>query len=143
MKNVDVFCMLCGHKLDANACQSCPMGSNCPIVCCPQCGFTSIDTSKSRLANLAKDLLGSINPLENPNLQMTLDQVPNGSAAWVVSIESGELTRLLQLQAFGLAPGRQIQVLQQEPVTIIRADNTELALENDLASRVIVEVDSL
>jgi hypothetical protein len=31
-------------------------------------------------------------------------------------------------------------VLQQEPVTVVQAEHTELALEDDLAAKVLVEV---
>jgi Fe2+ transport system protein FeoA len=44
------------------------------------------------------------------------------------------------MQAYGLAPGRLVEILQQDPVTVVRADHTELALEDDLARKVLIEV---
>ncbi len=49
-------------------------------------------------------------------------------------------SKRLQLQAYGLAPGRRIRVLQQVPVTVVKADHTELALDSDLAAAVLVEL---
>jgi Fe2+ transport system protein FeoA len=43
------------------------------------------------------------------------------------------------LQAYGLLPGRSIQVLAQRPVTIILVEQTELAFETEIASQVWIE----
>lgn len=43
------------------------------------------------------------------------------------------------LQAYGLLPGRKIQVLAQRPVTIVLVEQTELAFENEIARQVLVE----
>ena len=71
---------------------------------------------------------------------MTLVEVPEGVSVRVVALENTSGSRPMQMQAYGLAPGRTVQVLQQDPVTVVRADHTELALEGDLASKVLVEV---
>jgi Fe2+ transport system protein FeoA len=44
-----------------------------------------------------------------------------------------------QLLAYGLAKGRSIRVLQQQPMTVILADELELALENSVARHLWVE----
>lgn len=43
-----------------------------------------------------------------------------------------------QLTAYGLAENRPITVLQQRPMTVILADEVELALEHDVARHVWV-----
>lgn len=43
------------------------------------------------------------------------------------------------LQAYGLVPNYLVEILAHSPVTIVRLDNSELALENDLARGIIVE----
>jgi Fe2+ transport system protein FeoA len=48
--------------------------------------------------------------------------------------------KLEQLQAYGLAIGRKVKVLQQEPLTVVLADHTELALEAPIAKEVNVEL---
>jgi Fe2+ transport system protein FeoA len=43
------------------------------------------------------------------------------------------------LQAYGLAPGHCVRILQHSPVTIVQIEHTELALEGGLARQVEVE----
>lgn len=43
------------------------------------------------------------------------------------------------LQAYGLLPGRSVQVLSQKPVTIVLVEQTELAFETEIAAQVQVE----
>lgn len=136
-------CPLCGHALDMTGCDSCPLGSNCPMVCCPACGYTTIDTDKTTVGKLALKLVPSQKPeSEGPTGSelSTLAEAPEGASVRVVAFQNTSGSRPLQMQAYGLVPGRLVQVLQQEPVTVVRADHTELALEGDLASKVLVEV---
>lgn len=44
-----------------------------------------------------------------------------------------------QLTAYGLANNRSIRVLQQRPMTVILADEVELALEHSVARHIWVE----
>lgn len=44
-----------------------------------------------------------------------------------------------QLTAYGLAENRPIRVLQQKPMTVILADEVELALEHAVARHIWVE----
>ena len=44
-----------------------------------------------------------------------------------------------QLTAYGLALGRPLKVLQQRPMTVILADEVELALEHGVARNIWVE----
>lgn len=46
--------------------------------------------------------------------------------------------RRAQLQAYGLAPGYCLRVLQHHPVTVVQIEHTELALEPGLAEQVCV-----
>lgn len=47
-------------------------------------------------------------------------------------------TRKAQLQAYGLVPGYWVEVLQHSPVTVVKIEHSELAMENGLASQVLV-----
>ncbi|UCV14215.1 ferrous iron transport protein A [Quatrionicoccus australiensis] len=47
-----------------------------------------------------------------------------------------------QLTAYGLAESRPIRVLQQKPMTVILADEVELALEHAVARYIWVEKDA-
>ena len=46
--------------------------------------------------------------------------------------------RYAQLRAYGLAPGCKVFVLQHTPVTVIRIDHLELALERSLVNEIQV-----
>lgn len=48
--------------------------------------------------------------------------------------------RRAYLQAYGLVPDYTARVLQQAPVTILKIDHTELALENELAALILVRI---
>jgi Fe2+ transport system protein FeoA len=47
-----------------------------------------------------------------------------------------------QLTAYGLAENRPLRVLQQKPMTVILADEVELALEHAVARHIWVEKDA-
>jgi Fe2+ transport system protein FeoA len=42
------------------------------------------------------------------------------------------------LRAYGVEPGGTIEVLQHHPVTVVRVEHTELALDAGIAARVLV-----
>jgi Fe2+ transport system protein FeoA len=113
------------------------------MVCCPACGYTTIDTDKTTVGKLALNLVSPQTPKIDPSIRpglSTLAEAPEGASVRVVAVENTHGSRPMQMQAYGLAPGRTVQVLQQDPLTVVRADHTELALEGDLASKVLVEV---
>jgi Fe2+ transport system protein FeoA len=67
------------------------------------------------------------------------DIPPGGQAEFVGFSNDFPADRKAYLQAYGLVVNHQIQVVQHSPVTIIRLDNLELALENDLARGIRVQ----
>ncbi len=75
----------------------------------------------------------------NPIPQITLADVPPGRSArvknFLPNLTRGRRTRL---QAYGLYPGHRIHVVQHSPVTVIRFDHAELALERELAKGIEV-----
>lgn len=79
-------------------------------------------------------------PVElNLGEENTLANVRPGGRAMVVGFcERMNPERRAHLQAYGLAPGRAVQVVQQSPVTVVQVDHTELALEVGLACGVYV-----
>lgn len=69
----------------------------------------------------------------------TLADVPAGCQAQVTGFANQLNTgRGAQLNAYGLAPGRWIRVIQNSPVIVVQIDLTEIALEQDLARGVNV-----
>jgi Fe2+ transport system protein FeoA len=71
---------------------------------------------------------------------LTLLDVPPGCRARVTGFQDGfPADRRAYLQAYGLTPHDWVTVLQNSPVTVIRLENTELALESELADGIQVE----
>jgi Fe2+ transport system protein FeoA len=69
----------------------------------------------------------------------TLADVPPGCQARVTGFTSNlPPARFAHLQAYGLVPGYWVRVIQQSPVLVIQIDQTELALEMELAGNVHV-----
>ena len=54
-----IACPLCGNQFDKNAelCHvSCPMAEGCRIICCPNCGYQTVDESKSTTLTFVRGL---------------------------------------------------------------------------------------
>ena len=69
--------------------------------------------------------------------------VAPGSDVQLAELGEGiEAVQREQLTAYGLAPSRRITVLQQRPMTVILADQVELALEHRVARHIWVEPSS-
>jgi len=67
-----------------------------------------------------------------------LPDVPPGGIARVVSIDASARGCRERLQAYGLAPGREVEVVQHAPVTVVRVDHVDLAFEAGIARGIIV-----
>jgi hypothetical protein len=62
-----------------------------------------------------------------------------GSQSHEGSDPSAPTPGLAQLQAYGLQAGYWVRVLQHSPVVVLQIDHLELAMEKELAARVMVE----
>jgi Fe2+ transport system protein FeoA len=172
-----VTCPLCGHSYnpaEQAGCATCPLHSGCSLVCCPACGYKTVDVHQSWLARMASSLLPGSHLMEGgglpedhepnrarlfrrrgrhrrfketrygpngsgPRFPLTLLEVPVGCHVMIEGFtESITPARKSQLQAYGLVPGYWVEVLQQSPVTVVRIEHSELAMENELARQVRV-----
>jgi Fe2+ transport system protein FeoA len=116
------------------------------MVCCPNCGHTTIDPSQSSLANWFADILAP--PAEKDARRMLklemieaqdLTQVKVGERARILDLSRLPENRRRHLGAYGLAPGTEVLIRQQLPATIFQIDQTELALERQLAELIKVK----
>ena len=147
MKETLMTCALCGHSYPPEShqeCVSCPVQPDCNIICCPSCGFSDVDPSRSKAATWIssnffhrKDELGDP-PKQDDDTLLSIADLSPGMQAIIVSLTSVQEGRREQLMAYGLAPGRCVQVLQHSPATILRIDHTELAIEDAVAKRILV-----
>lgn len=137
------------------------------MACCPACGHTTINTQKSSLVQLIRKWIfpgdkSELAPVAQPlkvHIRMedveldraavleesddpdrkTLDHIPPGQMIQIERFGNGlSLQHQLRLQAFGVEPGQSLSVIQQYPVTIVKVDHTELAVERFLAHQIFV-----
>jgi Fe2+ transport system protein FeoA len=72
-------------------------------------------------------------------LPLSLLEVPAGYRARIEGfVPDLSPARKSQLQAYGLVPGYWVEVLQHSPVTVVKIEQSEMAMENDLARMVWV-----
>lgn len=69
---------------------------------------------------------------------VSVDQLSSGESACIAYINTKKHTRLHKLVAFGLCPGVLIRVHQKSPSFVIQYDQTQLALETDVAADIFV-----
>jgi Fe2+ transport system protein FeoA len=69
-----------------------------------------------------------------------LADAPSGCRVRMAGFTSGGEGWRERLQAYGIAPGREIEIVQQKPVTVVRVDHLELALERNVASHILIGV---
>ena len=160
-------CPLCGYAYapdGSRACEHCPLQPGCTMICCPQCGHTTVDQESSSLVRGAERLFSFIGSKlgrkqdankqavpssENPTVPATkisgespnLGQAPTGHSAIITKFRAEmPLNRRQALISYGVEPGKCVHVLQQTPLTVFRVAQVELALERELASLIAVEV---
>ena len=70
---------------------------------------------------------------------LTLLDIPVGCHGMIEGFSADiRPARKSQLQAYGLVPGYWVEVLQHSPVTVVKIEHSEVAMENELARQVIV-----
>lgn len=121
-------------------------------MCCPNCGYTMVDPSESKLAGwMTKTIQGRHGRRERqrPGRPATsiekfsvvpLSQAPIGADLIVQRMDSLPPRRRRQLRSYGLAPGSHLRAVRHHPLTVILVDHTEIALETILADSVLVEL---
>jgi Fe2+ transport system protein FeoA len=133
-----VPCALCGHRFDpqeTSICASCPLGKGCSLACCPNCGYSAPDPSRSTVVRLVARAAAALagRPRVPASPGSTLAQAAPGSQATIETLEHVPVRQREQLLAYGVAPGRVVDVLQIRPVTIVRVEHAELAFETTLS----------
>jgi Fe2+ transport system protein FeoA len=139
---------LCGHEFEpvTLACHAeCPLGPRCSLICCPHCGYQVVDESRSRAAGLLRRLWpGSAGRVRRPEGAgarpgaISLGHVAAGVDVEVEGLDEMPASRSARLSAFGLVPGRSVRVVQRHPVPVIRVDETEIALSDEILNQIHV-----
>lgn len=69
---------------------------------------------------------------------MNLTQLKSGDAGLITALQRLSGADQRKLIAFGLVPGALLQVLQTIPVYVVKIENTELALDYEMARAIVV-----
>lgn len=69
----------------------------------------------------------------------TLAELRPGAHALVRSLDRLDATWRERLQAYGIVPGRRVQLVQRSPVAVVMIEHTQLAFESRLARGILVE----
>lgn len=130
-------CPLCGFGFepeDALCAHGCPLRSHCGLVRCPACDYEF--TEQPKRGSWLRRLLGRPpEPATEAQCEaLSVDQLRTGQAASVLSL-SGNRNKLA---IFGLVPGTEITLLQRRPACVVQVGETELALDREIARRILV-----
>lgn len=71
----------------------------------------------------------------------TLAEVCPGAQVRIVDLEELSAPARARLLALGLCPGRCVEVIRHSPVTLVRVEHSELALEAELARGIKVKAE--
>lgn len=135
-----IVCPACASCFEpaaaASACSACPIGKGCTLACCPSCGWSTPDPARSRIVRLAGALARRRSAAAARGGSLA-DARP-GVRVRIEGVDRLPPRRRDQLLAYGIAPGRCVDVLQTVPVTVVRVESTELALERSLSGAIEV-----
>ncbi len=142
-------CPLCANEFEPAGlgCHaSCPFGRHCRLICCPNCGFQTVDETKSGLV-LALQRLWPARRREAPESvpaaspsAVPLSHVPVGIRVRIQRLDQIVPGRMIRLSALGLAPGATVEIRQRRPAAIVRIEHTEVALADEILDQVWVDV---
>ncbi len=136
-------CAMCGYEFDEKSLvchNACPLGSHCSVVCCPQCGYSTVDPQRSSVVRWVDRLFHRAAPTPSAAGPLPLLGLRPGQAARVVDLGDGPPDQMLHLSHFGLLPGAPITLRQTRPTPIVRVGETDLALDTRVAASIQVEV---
>jgi len=69
---------------------------------------------------------------------VSCDQLRVGESAKVAYFSTREHSRLLKLSALGISPGISLRLIQKWPAYVVQCEETEIALEPDIAKNIYV-----
>jgi Fe2+ transport system protein FeoA len=150
------ICPLCQHRfnIDELRCpHGCPIASHCDVVCCPNCGYESVDSTRmERRLRALKDLWRRLTGRgggpaagtavrqggDRPSPGVLLSRLRPGDLCEILMIRKGAGERLDRLGTYGVVAGSTIRLKQKRPAYVIQIGQTDLALDEDLARAILV-----
>ncbi|MCX7711860.1 MAG: ferrous iron transport protein A [Clostridia bacterium] len=79
---------------------------------------------------------------KNISVNIPLTMLKAGQEAKIVTVKTEDNQKLRKLAAFGIFPGTEIQVIQCYPSIVIQAGFTQIALDSEIASEIIVNLNN-
>ena len=135
-----IGCPMCGFEFDRSdtICQhGCPLGAFCNLVSCPNCSYEFPDRPQ-RTSWLWRLLRRKDPDPLYPEGVLPASRLRPGETAEVVCLGSSASPRYSALTIYGLEPGAEITLVQRQPSCVIRVDETELALDTEIADEILV-----
>ncbi len=135
-------CPLCGFEFDKGdtlCSHGCPLGAMCKLMRCPSCSyeFPETPTKVTWLSRLFSK--GPDKTLAPTMSVLSLKDLTKGQRAEVQCIGRQD-NRSNNLAVFGLVPGSEVTLIQQTPACVVRVGETELALDDEIAREILLEV---
>ncbi|MCX8130066.1 MAG: ferrous iron transport protein A [Clostridia bacterium] len=72
------------------------------------------------------------------NMNMPLTDLKTNEKARITKINTDDLVKLRKLTAFGIMPGFDIMLIQRYPAYVLQIGFTQVALDEGIASEIIV-----
>jgi Fe2+ transport system protein FeoA len=134
-------CPFCGfefEKADTLCTHGCPMGPWCALIRCPSCQYEFPE--KPQAITWLGRLFGKRQPeADMPDAVRSVKDLKRGERASVLCLGGGSTSRRNSLAVFGLVPGAELTVIQQQPTCVVQIGETELALDSDIARGIMVQ----
>jgi Fe2+ transport system protein FeoA len=138
-----MHCTMCGYEFERSqlTCHAaCPLGAACMVVCCPRCGYSTVDENRSKMSRWAQRLLKkSAQPGPVGSVGVRLLDMRPGQEGHIADIE-GKNDLLRQLSHYGPTPGTPVRLQQKKPVPVVQVGETDLALDSSIAGQIFVEL---
>jgi DtxR family transcriptional regulator, Mn-dependent transcriptional regulator len=81
---------------------------------------------------------GPVTPAARETGVIPLTELAPGAECIIVRVESKRRTRADRLAAYGVTPGAVLTLQQKFPTFVVRVGETDLALDNEIASDILV-----
>jgi len=136
-------CSFCAIEFDGTAarkaCAGCSLagGAGCRSVCCPRCGY-EMPEGPAIFARLRAWLAGPV--AEAPTGTATLAAMRPGQRGTVLKLDIGDLAQARKLMALGIVPGVPVELERRRPSVVFRTGYTQLAIDDALAEKVVVDL---
>jgi len=134
-------CPLCGFRYDRSD-ERChvgrPLSANCSIICCPNCGYQTVDESRGFVGRLSGWMRRRSRHRHAAAGAIPISRAEPGEEFEVVEIRPGRARRLERLSALGIVPTAVIRLRQRHPEPVLEVGLTQVAIDADIAQQIYV-----